>query len=167
MSFLFINKPLRLNNLKTKTAMNAKISVFVVCVEAIIYLLLYSLHDCTFKPATIYLQINGYRFKAICQHILPVRIMKVHFNQLQANFYFLKTPWNVFREYWKGIRAWNALMKPSLEFLARRIGFNSVWSKSTTEVLNFVFKLHPGSWNRNEIWSFTHPRVLSQFSEGG
>ena len=38
-----------LNNLKTKTAMNAKISVFVICVEAIIYLLLYNLHDCTFN----------------------------------------------------------------------------------------------------------------------
>ena len=29
--------------------MNAKISVFVICVQAIIYLLLYNLHDCTFK----------------------------------------------------------------------------------------------------------------------
>ena len=29
--------------------MNAKISVFVTCVEAIIYLLLYDLDDCTFK----------------------------------------------------------------------------------------------------------------------
>ena len=29
--------------------MNAKISVFIVCVEAIIYLLLYNLHHCTFK----------------------------------------------------------------------------------------------------------------------
>ena len=29
--------------------MNAKISVFVTCVEAIIYLLLYDLHDCSFK----------------------------------------------------------------------------------------------------------------------
>ena len=29
--------------------MNAKISVFVICVEAIIYLLLYDLPDCTFK----------------------------------------------------------------------------------------------------------------------
>ena len=29
--------------------MNAKVSVFVICVEAIIYLLLYNLHDCTFK----------------------------------------------------------------------------------------------------------------------
>ena len=28
--------------------MNAKISLFVICVEAIIYLLLYNLHDCTF-----------------------------------------------------------------------------------------------------------------------
>ena len=29
--------------------MNAKISVSVICVEAIIYLLLYNLHDCTFE----------------------------------------------------------------------------------------------------------------------
>ena len=29
--------------------MNAKISVSVICVEAIIYLLLYNLNDCTFK----------------------------------------------------------------------------------------------------------------------
>ena len=49
MSLLFINKTLRLNNLKTKTAKNAKISVFAICVEAIKYLLLYNLHDCTFK----------------------------------------------------------------------------------------------------------------------
>ena len=49
MSFLLINKSLRLNNLKTRTTMNVKISVFVICVKAIIYLLLYNLHDCTFK----------------------------------------------------------------------------------------------------------------------
>ena len=29
--------------------MNAKISALVICVEAIIYLLLYNLHDCTFN----------------------------------------------------------------------------------------------------------------------
>ena len=46
---MFISKPLRLNNLKTKTAMNTKISVFVICVEEIIYLLLYNLYDCTFN----------------------------------------------------------------------------------------------------------------------
>ena len=38
--FLFINKTLWLNNLKTRTAMNPKISAFVICVEVIIYLLL-------------------------------------------------------------------------------------------------------------------------------
>ena len=33
---MFINKTLRLNNLKTKTAMNAKILVFAIFAEAII-----------------------------------------------------------------------------------------------------------------------------------
>ena len=33
--------------------MNAKISMFVICDEAIIYLLLYNLHDCTFKVACV------------------------------------------------------------------------------------------------------------------
>ena len=46
---LFINKTLPLNNLRNRTAMNAKISMLVICVEAIIYLLLYNMHDCTFK----------------------------------------------------------------------------------------------------------------------
>ena len=36
-------------NLKTSIAMNAKISVFVICVEAILYFLLHNLHDCTFN----------------------------------------------------------------------------------------------------------------------
>ena len=51
MSFLFINNTLRLNNIKNRKAMNAKISVFVICVEATIYLLLYNLHDCTFNSS--------------------------------------------------------------------------------------------------------------------
>ena len=29
--------------------MNAKISVFVICLEAILYLLLYNLNECTFN----------------------------------------------------------------------------------------------------------------------
>ena len=44
-SFPFKNKTLWLNNLKTRTDMNVIISVFVICVEAIINLLLYNLHD--------------------------------------------------------------------------------------------------------------------------
>ena len=46
---MFINKRLRLNNSKTRTAMNAKTLIFVICVEAIIYLPLRTLHDCNFK----------------------------------------------------------------------------------------------------------------------
>ena len=33
--------------------MNVKVSVFVICVETIIYLLLYNLHDRTFKLTMI------------------------------------------------------------------------------------------------------------------
>ena len=44
---MLINKTLRLNNLKTRTDINEKISVFVICDEAITYLLLYNLHNCT------------------------------------------------------------------------------------------------------------------------
>ena len=48
MFFLFMIKTSRLNDLKTRAAMNAKISVFVICDEAI-YLLLHNWHDCTLK----------------------------------------------------------------------------------------------------------------------
>ena len=44
---MFINKTLWLNNSKTKRAMNAKISILVICVEAITYVLLHNLHDST------------------------------------------------------------------------------------------------------------------------
>ena len=37
-------------NLETRKAMNAKVSVFIVCVETIIFLLFHNLHDCTFNP---------------------------------------------------------------------------------------------------------------------
>ena len=37
--------------------MNAKIAVLVICVEAIIYLLLYNLHDCTFN----FEQVNAHK----------------------------------------------------------------------------------------------------------
>ena len=50
---------LRLNNLKIRTTTNAKYSLFVICVEAIIYLSLYNLHDCTFKNTTLRYLENG------------------------------------------------------------------------------------------------------------
>ena len=48
MSFLFIKKTLRPSNLKTRTATNSKISVYLICVEVIIYFSLYNviLHNC-------------------------------------------------------------------------------------------------------------------------
>ena len=44
-AFYVYKKTVRLNELKTGGAMIAKILVFVICVEAI----LYNLHDCTFR----------------------------------------------------------------------------------------------------------------------
>ena len=49
MSYLFVNKTSWFNKLKTTTALNGKISVFVICAKAIIYLSLYNLRDCTFE----------------------------------------------------------------------------------------------------------------------
>ena len=37
--------------------MNAKLSVFVICLEEIIYLSLYNFHDCTFKQHTTFLKL--------------------------------------------------------------------------------------------------------------
>ena len=41
---MFVNKTFRVNHFMTSAAINAKISVLVICVEVIIYLILYSLH---------------------------------------------------------------------------------------------------------------------------
>ena len=58
--FSVYKKTLRLNKLKTRTAMNAKILVFVICVKVIIYLLLSNLHDCTFKKQLLCLYSSAY-----------------------------------------------------------------------------------------------------------
>ena len=47
-------KPFPPNNLRTKKSMNLQTSVFVICVEGIMYLLLYSLIDFTFKISSIF-----------------------------------------------------------------------------------------------------------------
>ena len=46
MIFQLVNKSLRLHNQKTRTAIDAKVLMIVICVESIIYLSLYSLLDC-------------------------------------------------------------------------------------------------------------------------
>ena len=52
--FCLHTKSLLISNLKTKMAMNAKLSRFVVYFKAIIYLLLYSLNECTLKSGGHY-----------------------------------------------------------------------------------------------------------------
>ena len=54
-----LNKTLRVNNVTTAVAINVKIAMFVISVEVIIYLLLYNLHDYTFKRKKL-----TYRFYA-------------------------------------------------------------------------------------------------------
>ena len=83
MSFLFINKTLQVNNLKTWTAMNAKISVFAICVKAIIYSLSYNLQGCTFK-----LTLGGLKWSKINTKFALVRccivILKIFNNVLHS-----------------------------------------------------------------------------------
>ena len=65
-----MNKTLQHNNLKTKTVMSAKILVFIFCVKKVIYLLLYHLHDCTFKLSpcnTVFYNFRG--FASTLRHI--------------------------------------------------------------------------------------------------
>ena len=45
--FAVYKQNLRLNNLRTRRAINAKVSVFVICVKAMIYLLFYDFIDFT------------------------------------------------------------------------------------------------------------------------
>ena len=54
-SLLFDTFYLPLNYLKTKKAMNAKVSMLVIYVKTIICLLLYDLEDCTFKSRSHHL----------------------------------------------------------------------------------------------------------------
>ena len=66
LSFIFINKTLRLNNLKTRTDTNVTILVFI-SVEVIIYLVLHNLHDCTF---------NDMPLKVISGHINRTKLIR-------------------------------------------------------------------------------------------
>ena len=43
----------------TRTAINAEISVFVICVDAIIYFILYNLDDCTFNLERNYVDLKS------------------------------------------------------------------------------------------------------------
>ena len=72
--------------------MNAKIFVFVICIEAIIYLLLYNLDDCTFKEH-IQKENNNFNTKAasvgqiskIITVKLAVRVIESHLSNIINN----------------------------------------------------------------------------------
>ena len=55
--------------------MSGRISVFVICVEVIISLLLYNLHDCTFNDSVG--QINKISFKKIFHRRNMIRIFEI------------------------------------------------------------------------------------------
>ena len=57
--------------------MNAKISMFVICVKAIIYLLLYNLHDCTFKMKFV-------KIKYFCCDYVPGVSFKICMSKSEA-----------------------------------------------------------------------------------
>ena len=69
--------------------MNAKISVFVICFEAIVYVLLYNLHDCTFKiPGGIYITlIKSWLMVSFSSkqmwHAIPAKVIIIHAHQFQ------------------------------------------------------------------------------------
>ena len=82
---MLINKTLRLNNLKFRAAINAKNSVFVICVEAIIYLLLYNLSDCTFKRTRKSL------LRRCSRHFIPLLVVFIEeYSQLDLVKYVVK-----------------------------------------------------------------------------
>ena len=65
--------------------MSAKIPpVFVICVEAIIYLLLYNLHDCTFNP----LNVNSWALEK------PMTMRYLYIMKSYLKKYYYETAWN-------------------------------------------------------------------------
>ena len=66
-------KPFQPNNLKTKKSMNEQTSMFVICVEGIMYLLLllYILIDCTFKMSSLFKVLFPAKSKCILDQNWP------------------------------------------------------------------------------------------------
>ena len=81
LSSLFINKTLQFNNLKPWAARNAKTSVFVIWAKVIITLLLYNLHDWTFKVILTYMSTHKHRAH---KHIATIFEMQMLIEQRLA-----------------------------------------------------------------------------------
>ena len=83
MSLLFINKTLLFNNLKTRSAINVKISVFVLSIEAVIYFLLCNLHDCIFKVIKIKMFLNYVKKMRVFLQSKKTSVSKILLDQLR------------------------------------------------------------------------------------
>ena len=58
--------------------MNAKISVLVICAEAIIYLLFYDLHDCTFNERLAVISLTYWDITFSALHMLGYGSKFIH-----------------------------------------------------------------------------------------
>ena len=81
--------------------MNEKISVFVIFVEAIIYFLLYNLHDCTFnafQPLTIFAKTHivtvrqGSEYSSVIINLMPTSATQLYSKTTKINEIFIGTP---------------------------------------------------------------------------
>ena len=67
--------------------MNAKISVFIICAEAIIYLLLYNLHDSTFKTLLVSNGKNAATVFPICIKHRKKLAIEIQVSQVLDDFF--------------------------------------------------------------------------------
>ena len=131
MSFLFISKTLQLNNLKTRTAMDTKITKFVICVKALIYLLLSNLHDCTFAGHMTHMHILMTFCLFSFENVLFWCLFFFHFSLLHLNFsiyfYILALSQYLWNINWEVLQL-AKLRKPSLsQFLTLANTLDIMW----------------------------------------
>ena len=75
--------------------MNTKISVFVICVKATVYLLLYNLHDCTIKH---YLCVFNSMSSSKTFKKFNYKLMFMIKTFLQRDFEFSKLPFHLYKK---------------------------------------------------------------------
>ena len=141
MSFLLINKTLRLNNLKTWTAMNAKMPVFVIFVDVIIYVLLNNLHDCTFNGKLYFscistitnikcVMFNNFIFNRLKKICLRHTFVCSHHGVVTKAMFGFKNIKNMLRPWWK----WRKLKRDSMYKICENMGYHwPVFSQIRTE----------------------------------
>ena len=150
---------LRLSNLKTRTAINAESSVFVICIEAITYLILCNLHDCcTFKSYLFHITsvIWGKRVNLKTgvsrKQSTPNFPKNEHFLPPDAHTYAVF----VFQKIWRALFSWItsfAFWDSSFCLITDKISIMVIlgWDNSDK---TYLFKVYArNTIKRCEIWS--------------